>query len=82
MLATLEILNADEALLKALRSVVKLHPQSTLKIKKHNAAPTKYPKEFLKSLDEAQREFQEQKKNGTLKLYSSVEEAFKAEGII
>lgn len=76
---TLQISNADENLLKALKSVINLYPQAKLKVKKEEEL---YTKEFIQSLKECEKEFEEQRKNGTLKTYDSVEEAFKSEGII
>ncbi|WP_394955053.1 hypothetical protein [uncultured Helicobacter sp.] len=78
---TLIIENVKAEHLPALENFTK-SIQATLKTTKEYNAPDEYSKDFLKSLDECEREFEEQRKNGTLKLYNSVEEAFKAEGII
>lgn len=83
MQLTLHITNADENLLKALKSVVHLHPQATLKVKKkEDITANGYTEEFEKEIVQDLRAIEEQRKNGTLKLYNSVEEAFRAEGII
>ena len=79
----LELKNGDEKLLKALKSIVNLHPKAKLKIKKkENLTINGYTKEFEESVLEALREVEEEREKGTLKTYSSVEEAFKAEGLI
>ena len=79
----LELKNGDEKLLKALKSIVNLHPKAKLRIKKKKEKEEDiYTKEFIQSLEEMEREFEEDLKNGTLKTYNSVEEAFKAEGLI
>ena len=82
----LKIINADKKLLKALKSVVALDSNAKLKVeknlKKKNLEEEIYTREFIESLEEMEREFEEERRNGTLKTYSSVEEAFKAEGLI
>ena len=79
----LELKNGDEKLLKVLKSIVNLHPKAKLRVKKKEEKEEGiYTKEFIQSLEEMEREFEEDLKNGTLKTYNSVEEAFKAEGLI
>lgn len=75
MQATLQISNADENLIKAIRGVVNLYPQAKLKVKKEDE---NYTKEFINSLEECEREFEEQRKNGTLKTYDNINDLRKA----
>ena len=69
----LELKNGDEKLLKALKSIVNLHPKAKLRIKKKKEKEEDiYTKEFIQSLEEMEREFEEDLKNGTLKTYKNI----------
>ena len=79
----LELKNGDEKLLKVLKSIVNLHPKAKLRVKKKEEKEEGiYTKEFIKSLKQMEKEFKKDLRKGTLKTYNSVEEAFKAEGLI
>ncbi|RDU65783.1 hypothetical protein CQA53_05680 [Helicobacter didelphidarum] len=82
MQVTLKISNADEKLIKALKGVINLYPQAKLKVEKEELTENGYTPEFEAEVLEGIKEVEEQRKNGTLKTYKSVEEAFRAEGII
>ena len=69
----LELKNGDEKLLKALKSIVNLHPNAKLKIKKkENLTINGYTKEFEESVLEALREVEEERRKGTLKTYKNI----------
>lgn len=83
MQITLQITNADENLLKALKGVINLYPHAKVKVKKKqditiNGYTKKFEAEVLQNLCEIEKE----REAGTLKTYNSVEEAFKGEGLI
>ena len=83
MQLTLQISNADENLLKALKGVVNLYPQAKLKVKKEqDATSDNYTKEFEEEILQDLQEINRQRKAKTLKIYDSVKEAFKNEGLI
>lgn len=83
MQVTLHISNADENLLKALKGVVNLYPQAKLKIKKEqDATSNNYTKEFEGEILQDLQEIDRQRRAKTLKVYDSVKEAFKNEGLI
>ena len=69
----LELKNGDEKLLKVLKSIVNLHPKAKLRVKKKEEKEEDiYTKEFIQSLEEMEREFEEDLKNGTLKTYKNI----------
>lgn len=79
----LQISNADENLLKALKGVINLYPQAKLRVKRgEDITLNGYTKGFEKEILKDLKEIKKQRKNGTLKTYNSVEEAFKAERLI
>ncbi|MCH5322601.1 MAG: hypothetical protein J1E31_03350 [Helicobacter sp.] len=79
----LQISNADENLLKALKGVINLYPQAKLRVKRgEDITLNGYTKGFEKEILKDLKEIKKQRKNGTLKTYDSVEEAFKAERLI
>ena len=75
----LELKNGDEKLLKALKSIVNLHPNAKLKIKKkENLTINGYTKEFEESVLEALREVEEEREKGTLKTYKNINDLRRA----
>lgn len=71
MKATLHITNADENLLKAIKSVVNLYPQSKLRIKKNeeitqNGYTKAFESNLLKELKQTKMDYA----NGKIKAYS------------
>lgn len=83
MQVTLHITNADENLLKALKSVVSLYPQAKLKIaKEQDITANGYTQDFEQEILQDLQDIAKQRKKGTLKTYESVEEAFKSEGLL
>lgn len=79
----LQISNADENLIKALKGVINLYPQAKLRVKRgEDITLNGYTKGFEKEILKDLKEIKKQRKNGTLKTYNSVEEAFKAERLI
>ena len=67
----LELKNGDEKLLKALKSIVNLHPNAKLKIKKkENLTINGYTEEFEKSILEAMREVKKDYAEGKVQAYS------------
>ena len=69
MQLTLEISNADENLLQALKDVINLYPHSKLKVYSSDEI---YTKDFIDSIKEAEREYEEEEKNGTLKIFTNI----------
>ncbi|TLD97397.1 hypothetical protein LS71_001200 [Helicobacter jaachi] len=78
MVLQLEITNADENLLKALKGVVRLYPQSKLKVKRQNSKGQKltvngfteeFEMELLRELEETRRDYAA----GKIKAYSADE---------
>ena len=47
MILNIQILNADENLLKVLKGVINLHPQAKIKVKKQYDEPTEETREAL-----------------------------------
>ena len=75
----LELKNGDEKLLKVLKSIVNLHPKAKLRVKKKKEKEEDiYTKEFIQSLEEMEREFEEDLKNGTLKTYKNINDLRRA----
>ena len=69
----LELKNVDEKLLKVLKNIVSLYPNAKLRVKKKEEKEEDiYTKEFIQSLEEMEREFEEDLKNGTLKTYKNI----------
>ncbi|TLD85573.1 DUF2683 family protein [Helicobacter sp. MIT 05-5294] len=66
-----EFLPATKAFAKAINAKCKVKKEEEV-----------YTQDFIESLEESEREFEEQRKNKTLKTYKNVEEAFRSEGII
>ena len=78
-----KIINADDNLIKAVRSVVNLYPQAKLKVKKEKDLTINgYTKEFEAEIIREMEEIDKLRQQGKLKTYASVDEAFKAEGLI
>ena len=83
MQITLQIANADDNLLKAIKSVINLHPHAKLKVtKSQDITANGYSKEFEAEILQDLEFIELQRKAGTLKTYNSVNEAFKSEGLI
>ena len=83
MEVTLKIINADDNLIKAVRSVVNLYPQAKLKVKKEKDLTINgYTKEFEAEIIREMEEIDKLRQQGKLKTHASVDEAFKAEGLI
>ncbi len=67
---SINISNADENLLKALRAVLKMRPELNFKIKKTQTKISPFEKEILSSLKEVEDAY----KKGTLKTFDNVED--------
>ena len=75
----LELKNGDEKLLKALKSIVNLHPNAKLRVKKKKELTINgYTKEFEESVLEALREVEEERRKGTLKTYKNINDLRRA----
>lgn len=82
---TLSVENADEYFVEVVKALLKMRPNMkiTLKEERENHLTINgYTKEFEREIIEDLQEIEKERKNGTLKTYKSVEEAFRQEGII
>ena len=75
---TIVIPNADKKLLNVLKALNSMRTKPYEIIRQDEI----YTEEFIKSIQEGQREFNEQVKNGTLKTFKTSKEAFKDAGLI
>lgn len=82
MTLTLQIKNADENLLKALKGVINLHPEAKLSVKKEDITANGYASSFEKEIINDLKEIDGLRRDGRLKIYASIKEAFIDEGII
>lgn len=73
MTVSLTIRNADKALISALKSVCKLHPEAQISIKKHYSLAEELKAEHQEILDSYSK--------GTLQTFDSMEEYEAAHGL-
>ncbi|RDU62111.1 hypothetical protein CQA53_09515 [Helicobacter didelphidarum] len=78
MQVTLQISNADEKLIKALKSVISIHPQAKLKIEQEKLTENGYTPEFEAEILKEMKEHKKAIKKGIIKTYHSFEDYKKA----